>query len=140
MRANVAAPLAGVVFAVGLGLSGMTQPAKVFGFLDLAGAWDPSLMMVMVGGIGVNAAAYWMVVRRREAPVLEARFLLPTRTDIDVRLVAGAAIFGVGWGLGGFCPGPGIVSLAGGGVPALVFVGAMLAGMGMFAAWERLRA
>jgi uncharacterized membrane protein YedE/YeeE len=140
MKANLASLFAGVVFALGLGISGMTQPAKVFGFLDFAGAWDPSLMMVMVGGIGVNAAAYWLVVRRREAPVLAPRFLVPTRTDLDVRLIAGAAIFGVGWGLGGFCPGPGIVSLMGGGVPAVVFVGSMLAGMGAFAAWERVRA
>ncbi|MEN9785117.1 MAG: hypothetical protein RLZZ299_381 [Pseudomonadota bacterium] len=140
MKANLASLLAGLIFAVGLGISGMTQPAKVIGFLDVAGAWDPSLMLVMVGAIGVNAAVYWGVVRRRETPVFAPRFLVPTRTDLDARLILGAVIFGVGWGLGGFCPGPGLVSLAGGGMPAVVFVGSMLAGMGLFAAWDRVKA
>ena len=133
MKSNLLSLLAGVIFAIGLGISGMTQPQKVMDFLDFTGAWDPSLMLVMVGAIGVNTIVYHLVVKKREKPLFAARFLIPTRTDLDVRLLAGAAIFGVGWGLGGFCPGPGLVSLAGGGIGAIVFVVTMLLGMAAFA-------
>ncbi len=118
----------GALFAVGLALSGMTRPEKVVGFLDLAGAWDPSLALVMVGAIGVHWTAH-RLVRGRSSPLFDDRFHLPTRRDIDLRLLFGAAIFGVGWGLGGFCPGPGLVSGAAGSTVAIAFVLAMTVGV-----------
>jgi uncharacterized membrane protein YedE/YeeE len=126
----VVAFVAGFVFALGLGISGMTQPAKVLAFLDVAGAWDPSLALVMIGAIAVHAP----VVRwtfRRPTPLLGARWQIPTRRDLDVPLVAGATMFGLGWGLSGYCPGPALVSLASGATGAVVFVAAMVAGMGV---------
>ena len=118
----------GALFGAGLVVSGMTRPSKVLGFLDVAGAWDASLAFVMVGAIAVHAADHqW--IRRRGAPALAARLDLPTRKRIDVRLLAGAALFGVGWGLGGFCPGPALTSVAALAPGALVFVAAMTAGM-----------
>jgi uncharacterized protein len=128
-RAHQLAALgSGLLFGAGLLMSGMTKPAKVIGFLDPLGAFDPSLLFVMAGAIAVHFSAYrWL--KRRTAPLFAPKFLVPTRRDIDAKLLAGAALFGAGWGLGGYCPGPGVVSLAGGGVQALVFVAAMLAGM-----------
>jgi uncharacterized membrane protein YedE/YeeE len=134
-RASLVAFVAGVIFAVGLGLAGMLQPAKVMGFLDFLGAWDPSLALVMVGAIGVNTLVYHLGVKGKEKALLGMTFNLPTRKDLDAKLLGGAAIFGVGWGLGGFCPGPGLVSLATlakGGTAALTFVGTMLVGMWVF--------
>ena len=97
--------ISGVVFALGLGISGMTRPVKVIGFLDFAGHWDPSLAFVMIGAIAVYFVAYrW--IRIRSAPLLTDRFSVPQRTDVDRNLVVGAAVFGAGWGLGGFCPAP----------------------------------
>ena len=128
MKRNAAAFGAGALFAVGLAVSGMTRPAKVVGFLDLAGDWDASLAFVMMGAIAVHFVAY-RVVLRRPAPLFDGRFHLPTRRDIDLRLVLGAALFGVGWGLGGYCPGPGLVSAAAGSLGAIVFVVGMTAGM-----------
>ncbi len=128
MKRNAAAFGAGALFAVGLAISGMTRPSKVVGFLDLAGAWDASLAFVMMGAIAVHFVAY-RVVLRRPAPLFDVRFHLPTRKDIDGRLVLGAALFGVGWGLGGFCPGPGLVSAAGASLGAVVFVVGMTLGM-----------
>ena len=122
------AALAGALFGAGLVISGMTQPARVIGFLDPLGDWDPSLAFVMAGAVAVYAVAY-AVIRRRARPWFEPRFHVPARADIDAPLVIGAAVFGVGWGLGGLCPGPGIVAAAGGSSSALVFVLAMLAGM-----------
>ena len=110
-RRNAVAFASGLLFAGGLGLSGMTKPAKVQAFLDVTGDWDPSLMLVMVGAIGVYAVAV-AVARRRAAPLYATRFAWPTLSVIDARLVGGAALFGVGWGLMGFCPGPAIVSVA----------------------------
>ena len=136
MKNLVVSFLVGVLFALGLGVSGMLQPSKVVGFLDVAGAWDPSLILVMVGAIAVNTGAYYLIVRKREAPLFNARFLIPTRKDIDAPLVVGAILFGIGWGLGGYCPGPGIVSLMSGAMPAVTFVGSMLAGMTLFALVE----
>ena len=124
----IASAVAGAVFAVGLGISGMTNPAKVVGFLDVAGAWDASLAFVMMGAIAVHFVAY-RLIRRRTAPLLDSTFHLPTRRDIDGRLVAGAALFGIGWGLGGFCPGPALVTAAGGEGTALLFVLGMTIGM-----------
>ena len=125
-----AALLAGLLFGVGLGLSGMTLPSKVLGFLDVTGHWDPSLMLVMVGAIGVHAALY-RVIRRRRSPLFDDVFHVPTSRVLDGKLVGGALLFGVGWGLGGFCPGPALVSLATGHTGPLVFLGAMLLGMGL---------
>jgi len=128
--------LTGVVFGLGLIVSGMSNPAKVIGFLDLAGAWDPSLAFVMAGAIAVAAAAF-AVARRRTVSFLGADMRLPSGGSIDRRLVAGSALFGVGWGLAGFCPGPAVVAVGMGEPKALVFVAAMLAGMGLFEMLER---
>jgi uncharacterized protein len=126
--ASLVAFLSGLVFALGLGLSGMTQPAKVLGFLDVAGRWDPSLAFVMVGAIGVHAALSRMILRRR-APMVAPSFSLPVRRKVDARLLIGAAVFGVGWGLAGLCPGPAVTVVASGKPIAVAFVGAMLLGM-----------
>ena len=127
-KSNVWAYVAGLVFGIGLVLAGMTDPAKVIGFLDFLGDWDGSLMFVMGGAIAVHFLLF-RVITRRASPLFDARFHLPTRRDLDTRLVAGAALFGVGWGLAGFCPGPGIVSLGSGTSAALVFVATMTVGM-----------
>ena len=128
MNRLFAAFLAGLVFAIGLGLSGMTDANKVIGFLNLAGEWDPSLAFVMVGAIAVHLSLYRLILKRK-SPLFADRFHIPTRQDIDPKLVGGGALFGVGWGLGGFCPGPGLVSATGLGSAAAVFVGCMIAGM-----------
>lgn len=125
---NVAGFLSGVLFAAGLVVSGMTRPENVIGFLDVAGDWNPSLAFVMGGAIPVYAIAY-RLSRRRSAPLLVPAFDLPTRTRLDGDLVSGAAIFGIGWGLVGLCPGPAVVGAGSGLVTALVFVAAMLVGM-----------
>ena len=122
--------VAGLLFAAGLGVGGMTQPAKVFGFLDIAGNWDPSLAFVMLGAIAVHATAVRRILRRR-APLFAGRFTLPIQRDIDARLVVGAALFGAGWGLVGYCPGPAVAALGGGVPAAAAFVPAMVAGMWM---------
>lgn len=121
---KLSALASGLLFALGLGVAGMTQPSRVLGFLDVLGAWDPSLMFVMIGAIAVYMPVFWAARR-----VLAPRLHLPTRKDIDVRLVAGSAMFGVGWGLAGYCPGPALVSLATLTGPALLFGVAMFAGM-----------
>ena len=131
---------AGIVFAVGLAIAGMTIPANVVGFLDVFGDWKPQLAFVMMGAIAVHAPIYWLLVRRRSAPPFAVAFDLPTRRDVDARLVAGAAIFGAGWGIGGFCPGPAVVSLATGALEIAVFVGAMALGMVVFNLIESARA
>lgn len=122
------AVLAGAIFAVGLGLSGMTSPTKVIAFLDVAGKWDPGLAVVMASALVVHAAATRTLLRRGR-PLVSPVFHLPTRKDVDAPLVVGAALFGVGWGIGGYCPGPAIVGMAAGGHQAAVFVVAMTAGM-----------
>lgn len=119
---------AGTLFGGGLALSNMTSPAKVLAFLDVTGAFDPSLALVMGGAVATTTLAYAQV-RRRARPLLADRFELPAQTTIDARLLAGAALFGVGWGLGGFCPGPAVASLAFGHAESWQFVAAMLAGM-----------
>lgn len=118
--------VAGTLFGAGLVVGGMTSPDKVRGFLDFAGAWDPTLMFVMGGAVLVHAVSYWLV-KRRASPVLAEAFQIPTRKDIDAKLLLGAAIFGLGWGLGGYCPGPAIASLSVGGSSVAAFVAAMLA-------------
>lgn len=119
---------AGVLFALGLALGGMTRTDKVVGFLDVGGVWDPSLAFVMAGAIGVHALAY-AVQRRREEPWLGGNWHLPTATGVDGRLVAGAVLFGVGWGLSGLCPGPAVMNTATLDGGTLVFVAAMVGGM-----------
>lgn len=128
MKAHLAAFGAGALFAIGLALSGMTKPSKVIGFLDVAGRWDASLGLVMTAAVAVTFVAY-RIIRRRSAPLFDAKFHLPTRKDIDGRLVVGAALFGVGWGLGGYCPGPALVAGAGGVGAAIVFLSGMTLGM-----------
>jgi uncharacterized membrane protein YedE/YeeE len=130
---------AGLLFGIGLVVSGMVNPAKVLGFLDLGGAWDPSLAFVMAGAVAVAAAAF-ALAGKRAATLLGAPLKLPANRDIDRRLVLGSLAFGVGWGLAGFCPGPAVVALGAGKLKALVFVGAMLAGMLVFELVERARA
>lgn len=130
--------LTGVLFAAGLALGGMTQPSKVVGFLDFFGDWDPSLMFVMGGAVLTYAPIYHLVTRRRRAPVFAERFGIPTRTELDVRLLGGAALFGMGWGLGGFCPGPAIASLGSGTGSAVIFVVAMVSGMKLFDSLDAL--
>ena len=123
--------LAGLVFGVGLILSGMANPAKVLGFLDLFGRWDPSLAFVMGGAVAVSAVAFF-IARRRSVSLLGAALKLPTARQIDRRLVIGSVLFGIGWGIAGFCPGPALVALGMGEAKAVVFMVAMLAGMGLF--------
>lgn len=123
---------AGLVFGLGLIVSGMTDPAKVLGFLDLAGAWNPSLALVMVGAVVVGLFAF-AAARRRQASLLGAPMRIPAAHGIDTRLIAGSLLFGIGWGIAGFCPGPGLVAMAMGYGKVLVFVAAMLGGMALFA-------
>ena len=123
----IGALAAGLLFGVGLIVSGMADPAKVLNFLDVAGSWDPSLAFVMAGAIGVAAPGFWLV-RRRKAPLAAQSFLVPPAdAPIDSSLVIGAAVFGIGWGLAGFCPGPALVSLPLGTQGAVAFVSAMVA-------------
>ena len=120
--------LSGFIFALGLGISEMTRPEKVLGFLDVFGDWDPSLAFVMGGAIVVYAGALQLVERRKD-PTFGEKFRIPTRSDITPSLIIGAAIFGVGWGLAGFCPGPGIVAASGLVTPALYFLPALIGGI-----------
>jgi uncharacterized membrane protein YedE/YeeE len=129
---------AGLVFGIGLVVSGMANPAKVLGFLDLFGRWDPSLALVMAGAIGVSLPAFALAGRRTQT-FLATPLKLPAARDIDKRLVLGSVAFGIGWGLAGFCPGPALVAIGAGQAKALVFVGAMLAGMAAFELVERAR-
>jgi uncharacterized membrane protein YedE/YeeE len=130
--------IAGLVFGIGLIVSGLVNPAKVLGFLDLAGRWDPSLALVMGGAIAVGGIAFYAAGQRRMT-LLGTPMLLPTARAIDGRLIFGSVLFGVGWGLAGFCPGPALVALGAGYMKALVFVAAMVAGMLMFEWIERVR-
>jgi uncharacterized membrane protein YedE/YeeE len=124
----VAALLSGLLFGAGLFISGMTNPAKVLGFLDVAGTWDPSLAFVMGGALAVNALAF-AATRRRARPLFAEKFALPTLRELDVDLLSGAGLFGVGWGLVGLCPGPALASLLRGDPQIYAFVAAMTAGM-----------
>ena len=125
---NLVTLLSGLMFGFGLLLSGMANPAKVQNFLDLFGTWDPSLAFVMGGAIAVTMPGFWLVTRRCK-PFFNDVFHLPTRTDFDARLITGAAIFGLGWGLGGFCPGPAMTALPLAAEGTLIFVATMLTGM-----------
>jgi len=134
----VIALLVGLVFGLGLIVSGMTDPARVLGFLDLAGLWNPSLAFVMGGAIAVAMPAF-VVAARRQRTLTGAQLQLPTATRIDRRLVLGALAFGAGWGLAGLCPGPALALIATGNGKVLVFVASMLVGMGIFEVVERGR-
>ncbi len=122
---------AGALFGLGLAVSGMVDPAKVIGFLDVAGDWDPTLAFVMGGALLVTIPAFRLIFKRPR-PVLADEFELPTKKDLDARLLGGSALFGVGWGLSGFCPGPAVTALATGLTPVFAFVVAMLAGMAIY--------
>ena len=131
MQHRISEFLAGLLFGMGLILSGMTDPSKVLGFLDIFGLWDPSLAFVMGGAIAVGFFAFaW--AKKRTVNFLGGALHLPTNSQIDKPLVVGAVLFGAGWGLAGFCPGPALVSLASGQIKAAVFVVFMLAGMQLF--------
>ena len=130
---------AGLLFGIGLIVSGMTDPSKIIGFLDLAGRWDPSLAFVMGGAIAIGLVAFH-VASKRQRSLLGDAMRLPTATRIDRRLVLGGLTFGIGWGLAGYCPGPALASLASGGSKPLIFAAAMVAGMALFELVERLTA
>jgi uncharacterized protein len=123
--------LSGILFAIGLVLSGMTDADKVIGFLNLAGVWDPSLIFVMLGAVGAHLFTYRLILKRR-SPLFAPTFYLPTRRDIDSRLIIGSALFGIGWGIGGFCPGPAIASVVTLGEEAVIFTVSMIVGMIIF--------
>jgi len=135
MARNLAALAAGVLFGVGLAVSAMIDPGKVLAFLDLAGAWDPSLALVMAGALAVALPGFRIVARRR-APAFAPSFDAPAPKPVDARLVGGAALFGIGWGLVGFCPGPAIASLAYASWPSVVFLAAMAAGAWVAGVWQ----
>lgn len=123
--------IVGLIFAIGLGVSGMTQTQIVRGFLDIFGEWNYNLIGVMAGAILVHSLLYYFI-RKKSTPLLESKFHIPTRKDLDWRLILGAAIFGLGWGWAGICPGPGLVALTSGNINFVIFIISMLAGMGIF--------
>ncbi|MBU0809974.1 MAG: YeeE/YedE family protein [Gammaproteobacteria bacterium] len=129
---------AGLLFGLGLLLSGMANPAKVIGFLDLFGAWDPSLALVMAGAIGTALVPFSLAKARRRS-LLDAPMQLPSKREVDRRLIGGSLLFGIGWGIAGICPGPAIAVLLSGHWQVLLFVLAMLGGMRLFSALERRR-
>lgn len=128
MKQLLAALLSGILFGLGLGLSQMIDPARVIGFLDITGTWDPTLLFVLGGAVTVTAIAFRWVLRRK-SPFFSSRFSLPTRNDIDAPLVVGAAIFGVGWGICGYCPGPGLTALVLGQLNPILFVLSLIVGI-----------
>jgi uncharacterized membrane protein YedE/YeeE len=123
--------LTGTLFGLGLAVSGMVDPAKVIGFLDVAGDWDPTLAFVMGGALLVTIPAFRLIFKRPR-PVLADDFELPTKQEVDTRLLGGSALFGVGWGLSGFCPGPAVTALATGLTPVFAFLAAMVVGMAIY--------
>lgn len=136
MRFAVASGLAGLVFGWGLIISGMANPAKVIGFLDLSMPWDPSLMFVMGGAIALGLPGFFLAKRLKNS-LMGLPMNLPTNTHVDKKLLLGAALFGAGWGIGGFCPGPAVVAAASMATDGLVFIAAMLAGMFVFSVRNR---
>jgi uncharacterized membrane protein YedE/YeeE len=136
MKNNIISFSVGLIFAFGLGHSAMTRPTIVKGFLDPFGQWDLTLLGVMIGAIAVHALVY-QFIKHKQSPFFDTKFHIPNRRDIDKRLLMGAAIFGLGWGWAGMCPGPAIVSLASGQTQVIVFIVSMLAGMTLFQAWQK---
>ncbi|SDZ40509.1 hypothetical protein SAMN05444004_11351 [Jannaschia faecimaris] len=135
----IASYIVGLVFGVGISLSGMANPAKVLNFFDIFGSWDPSLAFVMGSALIVTAIGYRFVLRANR-PLLATRFLVPTRTDLDARLIGGSALFGVGWGIAGFCPGGALPALGTGTPAVFIFVAAVIAGIWIARALQRLTA
>lgn len=131
MKINLSSWLSGFIFSLGLGVSGMTRPDIVQGFLDIFGQWNWSLMAVMIGAIGVFSVSYRIIIKRGK-PLFLSHFSLPTKKDLDLKLIAGAILFGIGWGWTGICPGPGLVSLVGGESSIFIFIASMLLGMVIF--------
>lgn len=128
---NLISLIAGFIFAIGLGVSGMTQVHVVRGFLDMTGDWNMNLIGVMIGAIAVHAI-FFLFIKKRSSPLLDSKFHLPSKKSLDRRLIIGAAIFGIGWGWAGICPGPGVVSVVSGNIDILIFVASMLTGMALF--------
>jgi uncharacterized membrane protein YedE/YeeE len=139
MKVRIGAFLGGMVFGIGLAVGGMTQPSKIVGFFDFFGSWDPSLAFVMGGALIVYTPVYRWAIKTWQRPIWAPAFSLPTRRDIDWRLIVGSGIFGIGWGLGGYCPGPALTSVGAGSREALIFGIAMLAGVGAYQIFMRLR-
>lgn len=131
MKLFLAAFISSLIFGLGLGVSGMTLPAKVIGFLDITGAWDPSLLAVMVGAISVHFISFRLITKRKN-PLVADKFQVPMQRDLDWKLIVGSAIFGAGWGLGGFCPGPALVGLVTGKSSVVIFVASMVAGIYLY--------
>lgn len=136
---NLVALLAGVLFGAGLLISGMTQTSKVLGFLDITGAWNPALALVMAGAIGVFLPGRLLFQRRFSQPILEDRYHNPDTNRVDARLILGAAMFGVGWGMSGVCPGPAIINAFSQGMPFVIFAAMMTVGMGIGHMLQRVR-
>ena len=134
----IASLLCGLIFGAGLLISGMVQPTKVLGFLDIFGAWDPSLAVVMIAALAVSVPGF-MLANGRSRPLLTARSFWPTKRDVDLPLVVGAALFGIGWGLVGLCPGPALESLATLSPGIIAFVAAMAGGMALYDFWQKLQ-
>lgn len=132
---NFISLLVGFIFAIGLGLSGMTQVHVVRGFLDLTGDWNMNLLGVMVGAIFIHSLLFF-IIKKRSSPILDSKFHLPTAKDLDFRLIAGSAIFGIGWGWTGICPGPGLVASVSGNLNIILFVVSMFGGMALFKIFE----
>ena len=135
---TIASLLCGLIFGAGLLISGMVQPTKVLGFLDIFGAWDPSLAVVMVAALAVSVPGFTLA-NGRSRPLLTARSIWPTKRDIDLPLIVGAALFGIGWGLVGLCPGPALESLATLSPGIIAFVAAMAGGMALYDFWQKLQ-
>ena len=139
LKSNGASFGAGILFALGLGLSGMAMPEKVIGFLNITGDWDPSLAFVMIGAIGVHVLFYQLWLKQKDKPLLAPSFSIPTHKKIDSRLVIGSTLFGIGWGLSGFCPGPALLAIMSLNRTSLIFAIAMIAGMVLYHFFERAR-
>jgi uncharacterized membrane protein YedE/YeeE len=128
--------IVGLIFGIGLVISGMTQPSKVMGFLDIFGSWDPSLIFVMIGGITVHSGYFFLIKPKFNRPVLTVSYQVPQRKDITASLITGSLLFGIGWAIGGYCPGPAITSLATFSLNPLVFIASMLVGMAIYKTFE----
>ena len=135
---NLVSFISGIIFAIGLGISGMTQPQKVIGFLDIFGDWDPSLMFVMIGAIIVHSISYF-TLKKTQKPKLDSKYYIPTDTKINKSLIVGSLLFGLGWGISGFCPGPGIVSLFSGYTASIYFVISMIGGMFLYRLFSKVK-
>ncbi len=136
MKNNISSLIIGLIFALGLGISGMTNPERIIGFLDIFGDWNPSLVFVMIGALAVHAPLYRMI-RKTQSPVFAKKFQVPSRSDISFQLILGSILFGLGWGLVGYCPAPAITAIASLSPEPILFVGAMIMGMLIYRSIER---